>query len=209
MSSTIKKEARLPEIIFIPASKLKLNPDNPRQIGKKEFDRLVKSLEDCPEMFNVRPLLISQRTGENIIIGGNMRFRAAKKLDYKEMPCVILAGITEAKEKEIAIKDNGTFGEWDYEALANAWDSLPLQEWGVGIYGFDKNDAEKEWDGMPGYEHEDQEGIRQIIVHFNTQEAIDEFTKLMKQPISDKTRAIWFPKSEKAGTKNKAYKDES
>lgn len=128
-----KGKRELPAIVMIPASKLKLNPENPRQIGQKEFDRLVKSLQDCPEMFDARPLLVSQRTGENIIIGGNMRFRAAKKLEYKEMPCVILEGITKEKEREIAIKDNGAFGEWDWDALANSYSDLPLKDWGVDI----------------------------------------------------------------------------
>jgi hypothetical protein len=131
MKEKTKEKAALPEIVYIPASKLKLNPNNPRQIGKKEFERLVKSLQDAPEMFNARPLLVSQRTGANIVIGGNMRFRAAQKLGYKEIPCIVLDGITEEKEREIAIKDNGAFGEWDWDALANQWGDLPLAEWGI------------------------------------------------------------------------------
>jgi ParB-like chromosome segregation protein Spo0J len=136
MKEKAKEKAALPEIVYIPASKLKLNPNNPRQIGKKEFERLVKSLQDAPEMFNARPLLVSQRTGANIVIGGNMRFRAAQKLGYKEMPCIVLDGITEEKEREIAIKDNGAFGEWDWDALANEWGDLPLAEWGIDIPSF-------------------------------------------------------------------------
>ena len=118
-------------ITHLPIGSVKLNPANPRQIGTKEFMSLVKSLKDCPEMFEARPLLVSDRTGEYIVLGGNMRLRAAQKLGYKEVPAVILSGLTEAKEREIIIKDNGAWGEWDWDALANEWGDLPLSDWGV------------------------------------------------------------------------------
>ena len=35
------------------------------------------------------------------------------------------------KLREIVIKDNGAFGSWDYDMLANEWDDLPLSDWGV------------------------------------------------------------------------------
>jgi DNA modification methylase len=121
------------KIDHLPIGKVKLNPDNPRQIGTKEFMSLVKSLKDCPDMFEVRPLLVSDRTGESIVLGGNMRLRAAQKLGYKEVPVIVLPGLTEAQEKEITIKDNGAWGEWDFDALANSWGDLPLKDWGVDI----------------------------------------------------------------------------
>jgi hypothetical protein len=62
-----------------------------------------------------------------------MRLRAAQKLGYKEVPVIILPGLTEAQEKEITIKDNGAWGQWDFDALANAWSDLPLKDWGVDI----------------------------------------------------------------------------
>jgi hypothetical protein len=121
------------KINHLPIGKVKLNPANPRQIGTKEFMSLVKSLRDCPQMFEARPLLVSDRTGKYIVLGGNMRLRAAQKLRYKEVPVIVLPGLTEAQEKEITIKDNGAWGEWDFDALANAWSDLPLKDWGVNI----------------------------------------------------------------------------
>lgn len=135
------------KIDHLPIGKVRLNPDNPRQIGAKEFASLVKSLKDCPDMFEARPLLVSNRTGENIVLGGNMRLRAAQKLGYKDVPAIILPGLTEAQEKEITIKDNGAWGEWDYDALANAWSDLPLKDWGVDIpadWGEQKEPADAE-----------------------------------------------------------------
>lgn len=128
-----EEKKKLPEIVYFPIGKIKLNPDNPRQIKTRDFNSLVKSLESAPEMFRARPLLVSDRTGELVVIGGNMRLRAAQKLKYGTVPAIVLSGLTEAKEKEIAIKDNGSWGEWDFDALANAWSDLPLSEWGIAV----------------------------------------------------------------------------
>jgi ParB-like chromosome segregation protein Spo0J len=121
------------KIDHLPIGTLRLNPANPRQIGHKEFASLVRSLKECPEMFEARPLLVSNRTGENVVLGGNMRLRAAQQLGYTEVPAIILPGLTEAQEREIVIKDNGAWGEWDWDKLANEWDDVPLADWGVSM----------------------------------------------------------------------------
>ena len=121
------------EIVYLPIKDVKPNPANPRLIKDDAYHRLVKSLADCPALFKARPLICSDRTGELIILGGNMRYRAAKELKYKEVPAIIMAGLTEDQEREIAIKDNGDFGQWDFDILANEWADLPLLEWGVDL----------------------------------------------------------------------------
>ena len=35
------------------------------------------------------------------------------------------------EQGQIIVKDNGAFGAWDYDMLANEWDDLPLAEWGL------------------------------------------------------------------------------
>jgi hypothetical protein len=62
-----------------------------------------------------------------------MRLRAAQELKYKTVPVIVMKGLTPDQEREVAIKDNGGFGQWDFEALANGWDDLPLVEWGVEL----------------------------------------------------------------------------
>ncbi len=121
------------KIQYLPIGNIRLNPSNPRTIRDHKFKNLIKSLETCPDLFKARPLLCSDRTGELIVLGGNMRLRAAKELKYKEVPVIIMSGLTEEQEQEIAIKDNGAFGEWEFEALANEWSHLPLKEWGVDV----------------------------------------------------------------------------
>ena len=104
--------------------------NNPRTITKENMDKLVKSIKDNADYFEVRPIIVSNRTGENVIIAGNQRLRAAKILGLEEVPTAIMTGLTEEKEREIAIRDNVELGDWDYEILANEWDAEELKEWG-------------------------------------------------------------------------------
>jgi hypothetical protein len=131
----MKKEdpAKLPKVEWFPIGKISPHPGNPRAITQKDFDSLVKSIEEDPGLFHARPLLLSDRTGELIIIGGDKRFRAAKKLGWKTVPGIILSGLNELDEKRILIKDNGKWGEWDWDMLANNWVGLPLSDWGTPI----------------------------------------------------------------------------
>jgi ParB family chromosome partitioning protein len=71
-----------------------------------------------------------------------MRFEAAKSLGIKEVPTILLPGLTEAKEREIAIRDNINNGDWDWDILANQWVDLPLGDWGLEMPSFDVPDFE-------------------------------------------------------------------
>lgn len=107
-------------------------PKNPRQWKQREFDELKRSIKECPELLDARGCLVYPCDGSYIVIGGNMRLSVCKALKMTEVPCIVLPeGLDAEKLKEIAIKDNGSFGEWDFDLLANEWDSLPLAEWGV------------------------------------------------------------------------------
>lgn len=107
-------------------------PANPRQWTKKEIDKIAKSLQETPELFEARPIIVIPWEGKYIILGGNLRYEGCKRNKDKDAPCFIIPGDTPLdKMKEIIIKDNGSFGEWDYDALGNLWDDLPLADWGV------------------------------------------------------------------------------
>jgi hypothetical protein len=118
------------EIKKIKLSQVKLNPDNPRRIGSKEMDRLVKSLQEFPEMMRMREIVVDEKM---MVLGGNMRVLALRKAGEKEVTAKICRGLTEDQKREFIIKDNGFMGEWDFDALANSWSDLPLVEWGVDI----------------------------------------------------------------------------
>ena len=111
-------------------SDIHLNPENPRQISEKSMELLAKSLQDFPEMLQVREIVVDESM---TVLGGNMRLRALQAAGVKDCTAKIVSGLTPEQKREFAIKDNAAFGEWDFDALANSWDDLPLAEWGVDL----------------------------------------------------------------------------
>ena len=122
---------------------LKANPTNPRIIKDDKFKKLVESLRGFPEMMEKRPMVcVTDVDGKLFPLGGNMRLRAIQELGIKDIPdtWVTLADDwTEEKRKEFTIKDNASFGEWNWDDLANEWDADLLSDWGVDVGGFDVN----------------------------------------------------------------------
>jgi hypothetical protein len=108
------------------------NPNNPRLIKDDKFKKLVKSIQDFPDMLNVRPIVVNK---DMVVLGGNMRLKAIKEAGIKEIN-VDIVDWNEQQQKEFIIKDNASFGEWDWSDLANNWDSEELTDWGVDIIGF-------------------------------------------------------------------------
>lgn len=119
----------------IKLSTIKPNPDNPRLIKDEKFHKLVKSLESFGEkMMPLRPIVVDEN---NIILGGNMRFKALKELKYTEVPedwIKSTQDMTEAEKREFIIKDNVGFGDWDFDVLSNEWDSAELAQWGLDVW---------------------------------------------------------------------------
>ena len=108
------------------------NPNNPRLIKDDKFKKLVKSIQEFPDMLNVRPIVVNT---DMVVLGGNMRLKAIKEAGIKEINIEIVDW-SEDKQKEFIIKDNASFGEWAWSDLANNWDSEELTDWGVEIIGF-------------------------------------------------------------------------
>ena len=129
---------------------LKSNPNNPRIIKDDKFKKLVKSIKDFPEMMDKRPIVcVTDVDGKLYPLGGNMRLKALQELNFKEIPdsWVMLAdNWTQEQRKEFIIKDNVGYGEWDWNDLANNWDSDKLNEWGLDIPGFEAEVLEAEED---------------------------------------------------------------
>ena len=121
------------QIEYKKLSELKELPGNPRTIKKDQFEKLKKSLQDNADYFEARPIILSDRTGENIILAGNQRYKAAKALKMEQVPTITLHGLTEAREREIIIRDNVNNGDWNVDLLANEWNPDELIEWGVEI----------------------------------------------------------------------------
>ena len=134
----------------IKLSKIKPNPNNPRIIKDDKFKKLVQSLQEFPDMMEKRPMVcVTDVDGGIYPLGGNMRLKALQELKLKEIPStyVMMADEwTEERRREFVIKDNVGFGEWDWEQLANDWDTEQLNEWGLDIPGFDAEVIEAQED---------------------------------------------------------------
>lgn len=117
---------------IVKINKLKGNPSNPRVLRDDKFAKLKKSIEEFPDMLNKRPIVaVTDKDGKLMVLGGNMRLRACQELGLKEVPVILADEWTEEQRREFIIKDNVGFGEWDWRALANEWDTNKLQEWGM------------------------------------------------------------------------------
>lgn len=138
------------EIVRIATKKLLPNagqieglPSNPRQWTQSDIDQIAKSLKETPELFEMRPCIVTPCEDKFVILGGNLRHQGALKNKEKDVPCIIVPADTPiAKMKEIVIKDNGSFGAWDYDMLANEWDDQPLTDWGVPAWNTSADEEE-------------------------------------------------------------------
>ena len=120
---------------------VKTNTANPRIIKDSKFKKLKTSLKDFPQMLKLRPIVVDEN---NIILGGNMRFKACQELKLKEVYIVKAEDLTAAQKEEFIIKDNVGFGEWDWDILGNEWDINKLEEWGLDGFPFDAIEEKEE-----------------------------------------------------------------
>ncbi len=128
-------------------TEIKSNPNNPRICKDHKFKQLVKSIQDFPQMLELRPIVIDEH---NMVLGGNMRLKACLEAGLTDVPVIHANNLTEAQKKEFIIKDNISFGEHDWDALANEWNIIELDEWGLDIPAFANNDIEQPKDNAKG-----------------------------------------------------------
>jgi ParB-like chromosome segregation protein Spo0J len=112
----------------VPIGKVKKNPNNPRNIDKSKLKKLIDSVDSFPEMMKLRPVIVNK---DMVVLGGNMRLQAAKQLGLDKV-WVEVADLTPEQEQEFIIKDNASFGEWDWDMLEE-WDADKLTEWGLDV----------------------------------------------------------------------------
>jgi len=115
-------------------NEIKPNPNNPRIIKDIKFKQLVKSIQDFPQMLELRPIVIDEN---NMVLGGNMRLKACLEAGLTDVPVIHANNLSEEKKKEFIVKDNVGYGEWNWDDLANEWNIDELTEWGLDIPNFD------------------------------------------------------------------------
>jgi len=148
---------------------IKPNSENPRYITDAKFKKLVRSIKDFPQMLEVRPLVIDE---DNIVLGGNMRLKALESAGVFEVPVHKINGWTEAQKREFIIKDNIGYGEWDYDLLANDWNTELLNEWGLNLWDakedyFDLDDSDEPTEREPSLADDDYSKFEIVMLHDN------------------------------------------
>ena len=128
-------------------------PYNPRQSTAKQEKHLKESLE---KFGMVEPIIFNKQTG--YIVGGHFRVRELKKLGIKEIECVIV-DLNEADEKELNIRLNANTGSWDWDTLANDWDVVDLEAWGLEIPFYDEEVKEEQ--------SKEEEDFKTLELNFN------------------------------------------
>ena len=118
------------KIKLISIKEIKENPNNPRKLDKDKYQKLLKSIQDLPQMLEYRPIVVNS---DMVVLGGNMRLKALKELKYKEVPIIIADDLSEDQQKEFLIKDNLGYGVWDWDMIANEWDLPLLEDWGMDL----------------------------------------------------------------------------
>jgi ParB-like chromosome segregation protein Spo0J len=110
---------------------IKENLNNPRKISKIEFEKLVKSIQEDPNLLLAKPIIIDEN---NIILGGNQRYKACLQLNILDVPVIQMSNLDERQKKKLLVIDNTHNGEWDMDIFANDnWELTELSEWGVDL----------------------------------------------------------------------------
>lgn len=174
-------------MIYKNITEIKPNPKNPRVIKDEKFAKLVQSLKDFPEMLEKRPLICFTDTdGKLVVLGGNMRLKAAKEVGLKELPVMLADDWTEEQKQQFLIKDNVGFGEWNWEELQADWDVEQLEEWGLQMpkwaEGLDVNsmtdedvDLEEEFDPIGN-----MDGKQRVVFLFDGAEEAESYLNSLK-----------------------------
>lgn len=109
-------------------------PENPRSWTRTDIDRTIESLKRDPDFQEDNPIKVVPFEDKLLVFAGNLRTTGARELKWDSFEAMLYEPETEedkATIKRRAILDNGSFGSWDYDRLANEWDDLPLCEFGV------------------------------------------------------------------------------
>ena len=138
---------------------IKPNPNNPRVIRDYKFQKLKQSISEFPKMLSLRPMVIDEN---NVVLGGNMRLRVLQELGFNDIDEAWVkrsSDLTEEEKKRFIITDNVSFGEWDWDTLANDWEVVDLEAWGLDIPFYDEEVKQEE--------SKEEEDFKTLELNFN------------------------------------------
>ena len=181
------------ERTFLPLNCLSVNtgqlpwlPKNPRQWTKEDISNTAASIVEDPDFLEDRPLLVvGNPEGGYIVFAGNIRREGCIEAGKESAPCVIYVPDTEADYETIkrrAMKDNGSYGKWDWDTLANEWDDGNLPAWGVPVWTPEKETKERKSGSRAAGSSDVSKGFKYAVkVEFDTPEEQFEFIEEMQE----------------------------
>ncbi len=151
-------------------NEIKSNELNPRWIKDSKFEKLVKSINEFPEMLELRPIVVDENM---TILGGNMRYKACVEAGLKEIPIIIANKLSETQKKEFIIKDNIGFGEWDWDILSNEWNVDELNNWSLDVPKWEDVSFNTEIEDTGEYDYPEdkiiQSHVKMVQLFLNTE----------------------------------------
>ena len=163
---------------------VKTNLNNPRYIKDDKFNKLVKSIKEFPKMLELRPIVVND---DMVVLGGNMRLKACEKAGLKEVPIIKANDLTPEQQNEFIIKDNVGFGSWDWDILANEWDTEKLESWGLEVFFNEDIDLDSFFEDS---NEDEKEAVNKIILEYSE----DDYNKVIEKLDSlegSKEQIIW------------------
>lgn len=133
------------ELTYMDVSDIQLLSENPRTITKADFNRLVDSIK-INGFWQHRPLAVTERDGKLVVLAGNQRLKAAKKLNIAKVPVIVYSELTTDEEKDIILRDNINNGDWDFNELqvGEVWQEVDFEFMGLEFPKEDKKKKQKE-----------------------------------------------------------------
>lgn len=180
----MKKErikARLADLV-LNSGQLVWLPANPRQWRQEDINKTKKSLQTDPDFLEEHPLLVVQHGKKLVVFAGNLRTTAAKELKWETIEAVLYTPETEEDKTTIlrrSLLDNGQFGSWDYDALANEWHEFQLTDFGIPAWDAEREmerDAKKQMEngGLSSQGMEGGEGYDEFLDKFKQKLTTDD-----------------------------------
>lgn len=173
------------------------NPNNPRTIKKNQLEKLKKSISEFPEMLELRPLVVDE---DMVVLGGNMRLKALKELNFTQVPYIQVLGLTDEQKQQFVIKDNVNYGDWDWGVLQNSWNVDGLGDWGLDVPEWvidGDTEPEIDLDELDQALNKYIDGkIKQITCYFDTKEYGEMIKKLEyikdKEKLENHTKVLQY-----------------
>lgn len=157
----MKKERKVISVdrIQLNTGQLDWLPRNPRTWTQEDIDKTAASIQEDEDFLEDRPLLVVPFNKEFVAFGGNLRHEGCVAVKKPTAPCVVYYPETQEDYETIkrrAMKDNGSFGSWDWDTLANEWEDDRLPDWGVPSWPQDSTeDSAAPGTGSAPETHED------------------------------------------------------